>query len=101
MTSKWTHTICDEWTVPPPSARHANDAEQQLADAPLPCPFCGEEAALYADDGLTAPYWVECINCLIRTDYFTRPDSAADHWNRRKTEPDAPRQSPTAETDSD
>ena len=54
-----------------------------LKDVPLPCPFCGDEAALYADDALAAPYWCECMSCGIRTDFFHGPGYAVDHWNRR------------------
>lgn len=49
----------------------------------LDCPFCGEEAALYADDSLICPYWVECMRCEARGLYFKRPDQAADCWNTR------------------
>ena len=54
-----------------------------LKDVPLPCPFCGDEVALYADDALAAPYWCECMSCGIRTDFFHGPGYAVDHWNRR------------------
>ena len=57
--------------------------EPVMRDDLLPCPFCGGEAALYADDGLGCPYWCECTACETRGQYFNRPDTAADRWNHR------------------
>lgn len=47
-----------------------------------PCPFCGERAALVADNG---PYLVECVECRAAGPRAPYPKKAAEFWNRRST----------------
>jgi hypothetical protein len=55
-------------------------AAQALPDL-LPCPFCGEFAAVTMTQG---QYWAECLGCHISPrDGEQTPEAAAALWNRR------------------
>lgn len=48
-------------------------------EKPLPCPFCGAEAILYA----TGMPYVRCDNCKAQTTAYQTPEEAVAAWNRR------------------
>ena len=49
------------------------------AEKPLPCPFCGGTAILYA----TGIPYVRCSNCGTQTTAYKTPEGAVAAWNRR------------------
>ena len=53
--------------------------QEAPTEKPLPCPFCGGTAILYAEG---IPY-VRCVNCGTQTTAYQTPAEAIAAWNRR------------------
>ena len=62
----------------------------------LPCPFCGNDAALVrASNSLNNYLFVQCLNndCVCESDFYTTEADAIAAWNRRApTVPDEVRE---------
>lgn len=55
------------------------------------CPFCGSEATIVYDEGLTDipdGYCVECEECKTSGNHFDNADAAVEWWNRRVIDTD-------------
>lgn len=49
-----------------------------------PCPFCGGEAKMFTFVG--EEYYVKCICCCARTDFYDSEFYAVKFWNKRVKE---------------
>ena len=52
-----------------------------------PCPFCGSEATIWLSPDRRTLF-VQCDECLTKSDLFRSIDEAVQAWNRRKIEKD-------------
>lgn len=54
-----------------------------------PCPFCGGEAELLAEEDSIDSYWVRCPNseCSAKTFEYSCGDHAINKWNTRTQDP--------------
>lgn len=54
-------------------------------DELLPCPFCGNIAYVSASRKLNAwGYYVACVRCAAKTDYYVTEEASIKAWNTRK-----------------
>ena len=60
-------------------------AADKIAEAPLPCPFCGGEAVVMEGEECA---WVQCLDMKMHRSMFVDGDNnaaaeAKEQWNRR------------------
>lgn len=52
-----------------------------------PCPFCGGEARVFEEWGLTTTrHYVRCMRCFCSTATYNRRKTAVEVWNRRTSQ---------------
>jgi len=91
----------------PPSGRHCSaegagmTAAGKIAEAPLPCPFCGGEAVVMEGEECA---WVQCLDMKMHRAMFVDGDNnaaaeALEQWNRRADLADAQAEKATRDID--